>query len=206
MTPPDIDAIKINRATFSPLALRYAILEPLRYLFFRAAPPELRYSGNPAETKIVICAKNSMVEETPVQIKPRILLGGGGYVFNRAGLTDNMSSQAPMTESFGAIDSQNMLIVQGSNTLVIEAADEGVALLLADMASNFITWSSPHICNTFGFKTFGFPLQVSSVEMDKEDKEKFTASIGIPWVFESRWKIKEDALKLKDFFISIDAS
>jgi hypothetical protein len=202
----DIINPRIDRTVFSPLSLRHAILEPLRYLFNRVAPPDLKYSSDPAETKILIGTKGDKNSEDKTQLKPRILLSGGTYSFNRAGLTDNMSEQLPFVETGGKIDSSNALMVRGACTLLIEAEEEGVVLLLTDMASNFLTWSAPHICATFGFKDFGFPLTVQNAEMDTEDTEKYQATIMIPWIYESRWRIKEDALLLKDFFLNISNS
>lgn len=203
----DIEDPKMNKAVFSPLTVRHAILEPVKYLFSRVAPPDLRYSCDPKETKIVIDTKNSKNQDTITQNKPRILLSAGAYSFSRSGLTDNMAQQAPFDITGGNLDSINMLMVSGNSTLLIEAEEEGVALLMADMASNFVTWSAPHICNTFGFKNFGFPLSVSDCQMEtSDDTEKFRVTIGIPWIFESHWTLKEDALKLKDFIFSLTAT
>lgn len=202
----DVEDSNINNAVFSPLTVRHAILEPLRYLFTIAAPPELRYSCDPVETKIVIDTKNDKNEDTVTQGKPRVLVSVGSYSFNRSGLTDNMAEQIPFDVTGGTLDSKNMLMVRGQSTVLVEASEEGVALLIADMASNFVTWSEPHICSTFGFKNFGFPLSVSDTQMETEDTEKFRVTIGIPWTFESSWTLREDALKLKEFFFNISAS
>ncbi len=206
MTQPTISTSRINNTVFSPLTIRHAIQEPLRYLFSRVGPPELRYSNDPEQTKIVIGTKNDKTADTVTQHKPRLLVSVGAYTFNRSGLTDNMSEQQPFTLTGGRLDSKFTLMVSGQSTILIESEEEGTTLLLADMASNFVTWSSQLICDTFGFKNFGYPLTVSNCEMDTEDTEKYSVTIGIPWIFESSWALKEDALQLREFFLNITAT
>lgn len=194
---------RIPVSVFSPLTVRHALLEPLRYLFSVVPPEDLKYDSDPSKTKIVIEAKNTKFQDTAVQKKPRVIVDIGGYQFDRAGLTDNLSSKEPFFSTGGRTDSEHMLMVQGVSQVILQGEDEGVVLMLADMASNFITWSSPHICSTFGFKVFGLPLRVSSCEMDMEDQERFTVTIQVPWVRETRWAVKEDAIQLKKFFLTL---
>jgi len=133
-------------------------------------------------------------------------LNVGAYQFTRPGLTDNLVEQTPLHLTGGKLDNIHMNLVQGQSMLLVEASDEGVALLLADMVSNFVTWSSQHVCDTFGFKNFGLPLSVSDCEMDTEDTEKYRVTIRVPWMMESFWTLKEDALGLKEFFLQLNAS
>ncbi len=194
---------RIPVSVFSPLTIRHAMLEPLRYLFSKVPPEDLRYDPDPEKTKIVIEAKNTKFQDTVTQKKPRVIVDIGSYQFTRTGLSDNMTSKKPFFETGGCTDSQHMLMVQGVSQVIIQGEDEGVVLMMADMASNFITWSSPHICSTFGFKVFGLPLTVSGCEMDQEDQERFMVTLQIPWMRETRWSVKEDALELKKFFLTL---
>jgi hypothetical protein len=196
-------APKFDKTVFSPFMLRATFLDTLVYFFSRTPMQELRYSVDPEQTKIVIDTTDNKNSGELVQNKPRILVNTGGYMISRMGLTDSLAERNPDAPYVGAIDNRNIVMVRGAGTILVEAAEEGVALMLSDMVSCLFTWNVQAICNTFGFKDFGFPLQVSQPMPAKEDVEKYQVSIHIPWVFESAWSQKEDALRMKEYFAAI---
>jgi len=96
-----------------------------------------------------------------------------------------------------------MILLQGQVQILIQARHEGTCEILADMVSHFIAWTIPYLCNTQGFKTIGFPI-ISPCTPAKEDSEIFEVSIGVPWTMEEHWGTANDALKLKDFFMTLE--
>jgi hypothetical protein len=134
---------------------------------------------------------------------PRILVGRGTYNIGKVGLTDNLAESKGIFESFGGSNRINMVQISGTIQIVIEARNEGTCELVTDMVSHFIVWSRPLLCDTQKFNEFGLNMQVSDCQPDKEDTEKFKTVITIPYLTEEHWTVKQDALKLKGFFIEL---
>lgn len=194
---------KVDPTRFSPLNIHYAVLEPLRYLFSFVPPENLRYHPDPKQTKIIIRSVNDKHDEDAIQSLPRILLNRGSYQVGKTGLSDNLAEGKSSSETGGLKKSKHSVFVRGMCAITIEASEEGVAELIADMVQHFIVWSKPHICNTFGFKEFGMPLSVSEPQMDTEDTEKFKIIISIPYLKEDSWKVDEDAVKIQGFLTQL---
>ena len=194
---------KFDAKTFSTLTPRIAILEPLRYLFGRSFNPDFTWDPDPEKTKIIIRSENDQIADEIAQNKPRIIYSDSGFRMDRPGLTDNMAEKRPLHLTGGRGDSTHILLISGQSRLVVESKHEGVTLLLMDMVMNFITWTEPFICNTFGFKGMGLPASVSGPSMSKENEDKYSCTMILPWSVETSWRVEEDALKLREFFLEL---
>lgn len=190
---------------FSPLLISHLLIKPLQYFFSFYAGPDLAYDSDPEKTKIEIGAYNDL-HKIPIQMKPRILVNRGNFEVGKVGLTDNLAEGKKLFQTKGLTDVTNMVMINGTATVTIEARQEGTLELMTDMVAHFLVWSRPFICNTQGFKNFAMPLSVSQPTLGKEDKELFQATIMIPWTMEEHWNVKSDALKLNDFFLELKGS
>ena len=190
---------------FSPLLLTNLIVKPLRYFFSYYAGENLKYDSDEKVSRIEIGSVNDF-NKIPLQIKPRILVNRGGFTYTHVGLTDNLLSAKASTDTKGLVDRSNMMLVQGQAMVIIESKNEGSVELLTDMATHFLVWSAPYICNTQGFKSFATPLGVGAPEVADEDREKFQVQITVPYLMEETWNINSDALKLNDFYFELAKS
>lgn len=197
------DFVEIKNAKFSPLMVTKAVLDTLRYFFRTFSIPELRWSPDEKETMIVIDTFNNIIGQDEIQKKPRILIRRDPYVMNKTSLSGDLVEAAPMDIMKGKRHTKHMNLIDGSVTIAIEAYNEGTAELLADAVSHFIAWSSDHICNQFRFKKFGYPMSVSEVSMDRENREKFKIVLSMSYTTETCWVLDEDALKLRGLFIDL---
>lgn len=190
---------------FSPLLITNLLIWPLRYFFSHYAGDDNKYDSDPKITKIEIGAVNDF-HKIPVQTKPRVIINRGNYEVRGVGLTDNLAEAETLATTKGLINRNNMVFINGMATIAIEARQDGTVELLADMVSHFIVWSRPYICNTQGFKNFGLPLGVTSATVGKEDKEIFTVTISVPYTMEEQWTVKNDGLKLNNFYTNLASS
>lgn len=186
---------------FSPLLISNLIIQPLRY-FFHNYPvnDDLIWDVDPKKTKMDIGAINDY-HKLPLQEKPRILVDRGAYTISNTGLSDDLAVGKSVFETKGVENRINMVFIQGTATLLLEARQEGTVELLADAVSHFLIWTKPYICESQGFKKFFIPAQVSSPRPSKEDKEIFQVVVSGPWLMEEQWNVRTDALKLNQFFI-----
>lgn len=177
----------------------------MQYFFSFYAGSDLQYDSDPEKTKIEIGAYNDL-HKIPIQVKPRILINRGNFEVGKVGLTDNLAQGKRLFETKGLTDFTNMVLINGTATITVEARQEGTIELITDMVSHFLVWSRPFICNTQGFKNFALPLSVSAPTLGKEDKELFQTTIMIPYQMEEHWNVKSDALKLNDFYLTLSKS
>jgi len=189
-------------SSFSPLLVSKLIIEPLRYFFSNYTKDyDLVWDSDEKVRTIEVDHLNNF-HKIAIQKNPRVLIGRGDYQINKVGITDNLAEALPATLN-GSDDRINMVLVSGSAQIVIEARNQGTCDLISDMVSHFIIWSRPFLCDTQGFKEFGLPMVVSDCTPDQEDKEKFKVVISIPYLMEEKWTIRQEALSLKSFFISM---
>lgn len=192
---------------FSPLTTPALILAPLRYFFSTyGAPNNLTWSEDPHESKIEIDYYNNL-HKVPIQEKPRILVDRGGYAITKTGITDNLASGKAFSETQGLEDRINFIFYQGTAQIFIEARQQGVCELITDMATHFIVWSRPMLCDTQGFKEFGMPMQVGGCQLTEgsaEDGLKFQVEIGVPYIKEEHWRVRNDGVLLKAVNVMVD--
>lgn len=123
----------------------------------------------------------------------------------RVGISDNLSEGKASNQTLGLKDNTYLNRLSGNIQVLIEARSEGLVERLTDLTEHFLSWSSPLVCDTQGFHTFGKDLTISPCTPNKEDTEIFQVSIGIPWMKEERWAMKTDGVILKQFLINLSA-
>ena len=187
---------------FSPNFVSTLIIKPLQYFFANYAPAAYKYSDDPKETKIDISSINNY-NKIAIQEKPRILVDRGDYLITNSGLSDSMAEAKPKSISFGLDPRTNMIFVNGTSKILIEARNEGTCELIADMVSHFIVWTRPYICDSQGFKNFALPMGVSSCNPSKEDTEIFQVTIQAPYLIEELWQVSDDSIKINGFIQSL---
>lgn len=189
---------------FSPLIVHAIVLTVLRYFFKNCPREELRWSEDPKESNIVIETVNNIInKDNEIQKKPRILFSRGAYTIQKTSLTGDLVDGKAAVDTYGLKHSSHMNLVGGQISIIIEAYEEGVCELLADMVATFFTWSSDHICNTYRFKKFGYPLFVQECTLDEENKEKFKIVVSTEYLTETSWELREDAIKLKGLYLDL---
>lgn len=191
---------EIQKPQMSPVFLGSTILTPLRYYFSHYAGADLKWDSEYDKTKIDISSAFDINKKTS-EFKPRILVARGGYVVSTTGLTDNLAESEQMVNTYGLTKAKYLLLTSGECTLKIQAWQEGTCQRIADHLHHFISWTSHLLCNTQGFKKFGFPLQVSDIGLNKEDKEIFEIMVSIPWTKEEMWTIENDANKISNILV-----
>lgn len=184
---------------FSPLLISNSIIHPLRYFFSNYATVDLKYNNDEKISLIDISVINDF-HKSSLEQKPRILVSRGSFVITQTGLTDNLAAGKTLFQTKGIQDNTNMVFINGTATILIEARQEGTVELITDMVSHFLVWSKPFLCNTQGFKSFAIPMQISEPRVLQEDSEIFQVSISVPYTMEEQWNVKSDALKLNEFF------
>lgn len=187
---------------FSPNFIEALLVKPLKYFFSSYAPPELTYDEDEKLSSIDISAISDFNKEA-TQLKPRILVDRGNFVIQGVGVSDNMAEQTSQYSTFGLTKKKNMVIISGQAKIIVEARNRGTCELVTDIVTHFYAWSKPFICDSQGFKNFGIPMQVSECSQSKEDTEIFQVNIGLPYVMEELWEVNDDALKLKNFFLTL---
>lgn len=190
---------------FSPAFLSALIVDPLRYLYASYAPQELSWSPDPLTSEIEIDTINNFNKQV-IQAKPRILISRGQYSINPTGLTDNLAYSPDSRTLKGLKDNTNFLLINGVSQILIEARNEGTCEKIVDITSHFLSWMTPLIADSQGFKLFGLPMNVSGCTPNREDTEIFQCTINIPWSKEEQWKVANDGVDLKKFIFSISPS
>jgi hypothetical protein len=187
----------------TPIQVGRLILEPIRYFFANRNPDgEMWWDADPKKTKIDISMVNDATKELPDH-GMQILVDRGAFRVSKTGISDNMMDGKPMSETKGLQDRRSLLFAQGSATVIIKARSEGTVEILTDMVFHILQWSRPHIADIQGFKDFGLPMDVSSPRPVKPDVECFEVQISVPYMIEDAWQSNNDALKLRDLFLSI---
>jgi len=193
---------------FSPLVVTKLIVLPLRYFFSTyTGGYDLHWDKDEKKSTIEIGGINDF-HKVPLQLLPRILVDRGDYQIIKTGLTDNMAQRfIPAGTTVNNNDDRiNMVFIQGQAQIIIEARNKGTCELVTDMVSHFIVWSRPFLCDTQGFKEFGLPMTVTTCSPDKEDTDKFKVIISFPYMMEEEWTVRQEALGLKGFFLSMTAT
>jgi hypothetical protein len=188
---------------FSPLLVTDLIVKPLRYFFTHyAKQANLIWDENEKKRTIEVATINDF-HNVKLEAAPRVLVGRSTYQINKTGLTDNLVESKSIEQLKGKSDRTNMVFIQGSIQIIIEAREEGTCELITDMVSHFIIWSRPLLCDTQGFNELGIPMQVGECTPDKDSSEKFKVVINLPFIMEEDWRVNQDALKIKDFFVEM---
>lgn len=190
---------------FSPAFLTSLIIEPLRYLYTHYGPQELAWSADEKVSTIEIDSINNFNMKA-IQAKPRILIGRGQYSINPTGLSDNLAQSPDARTLMGLKNNTNMLLIQGVCQIMIEARNEGTCEKIVDVTSHFLSWMTPLLSDSQGFKMFGLPMNISPCTPSKEDTEIFQCTINIPWAREEHWKVVNDGIDLKRFILSLSKS
>ena len=189
---------------FSPLIIHAIMLTVLRYFFRNCPREELRWDEDVKKTHVIIETVNNIINlDDEYQKKPRILITRGPYTIQKTSLTGDLVEGKAAQDTFGLKQSTHMNLIGGQIVVTIEASEEGTCELLADMVSTFMTWSSDHICNTYRFKKFGYPMYVQDCQLDEENKEKFKIVVSTEYLTETSWELREDAIKLKGLYLDL---
>lgn len=187
----------------TPIRIGQLILEPIKYFFKNYAPAaHLSWDPDPKKSKIDISLVNDANKEN-IDHDMQILVDRGTIQVSKTGLSDNMAIQETAELTKGLNQRTNFLIYSGQAQIIIKARTEGNAEILADIVMHVLQWSRPHICDTLGFKDFALPMTISNTELTKTDVEVFQISISVPYVLEELWESSNDALKLRQFFLSL---
>jgi hypothetical protein len=189
-------------SSFSPLLVSKLVILPLRYFFSNYAKAYDLVWDEDEKIRTIEVGHMNDYHQIAIQKNPRVLISRGDYQINKVGITDNLAEALP-SQLHGSDDRVNMVLISGNAQIIIEARQQGTCEILADMVSHFITWSRPFLCDTQGFKEFGLPMVVSDCTPDQEDKEKFKVVISIPFMMEEKWTVRQEALSLKSFFVSL---
>ena len=187
---------------FSPNFIEALLIKPLKYFFANYAGSSLAYDDDEKKSLIDISSISDFNKEA-VQRKPRILVDRGTYQIDRVGFSDSMAEAKSPFATYGLKDQKNMVLINGQAKIIVEARNRGTCELVTDMVTHFYVWSKPFLCNSQGIKNFGVPMLVSECVQDKEDTEIFQVSISFPYVLEELRQVNDDALKLKDFYMTI---
>ncbi len=189
---------------FSANFIEALLVKPLKYFFSNYAPAELRFNEDEKVSSIDISSMSDFNKEA-TQKKPRILVDRGPFRIDGVGLSDNMAEKESAFTTLGLTVQKNMVLINGQAKIIVEARNRGTCELVADMVTHFYVWSKPFLCDSQGIKNFGVPMQVSECVQGREDTEVFQVSISFPYVMEELWKANDDALKLKNFYLTITA-
>ena len=188
---------------FSPILTSSLIINPLRY-FFATYTSQYGFLWDPNE-KISTMEIGSVNDfnEIPLQQKPRILVNRGTYVLSKAGLSDNRLDGKDLFATGGLDNKKNTIWINGQASITIETTNEGTCEMLTDMVSVFLVWARPLICSTQGFNELGLPMQISECVVNREDREKFTATLTFPYVVEQQWRVDLDPIKFKSMLVNL---
>jgi hypothetical protein len=190
---------------FSPSFVSTLLVKPLRYFFENYAGSDYRYSDDPKETKIEIASANNYFR-LPLQEQPRIIVDRGDFVINGVGLSDNLAESDGTKANLGLTNRTNFVLISGTAQITVQSRNEGTCELITDMVSHFFIWSRPLICDTQGFKQFAQPVSVSRCQQTKDDTEVLENTISFPWMMEEAWTVRDDALKLKSYYMNMSQS
>jgi hypothetical protein len=194
---------------FTPVDIAHLIIAPLRYYFKTYTFPQNFVWNEDPNLRTVEIAEVNDFHKITLNERPRILVDRGSYQINKTGLSDNLAWGARMKDTQGLQKKVNFLLYTGMATITIEARQEGVCDLLADLCTHFIAWTRPMICDTQNFKEFGLPMSVSNcAPTGPEDDEKFQVVVNLPYIKEEEWIVRDDGIILKNILanISVDGS
>lgn len=190
---------------FSPALISASILAPLRYFFKTYGGKfNLTWSEDEKLRQIEIADAHDF-NKIAIGERPRILVSRGSYQINGVGIADNLAEAPDFVQTKGNIKRINMALYEGTAQMIIEARNKGTCEVITDMATHFLAWSRPDICDTQGFKTFALPMSVSDcAPTQPEGDVKFQVTVGIPYMKEEQWQINRDGIALKGILASLD--
>lgn len=190
---------------FTPIIIPALILEPLRYFFETYGPSihkgQFVWKEDEKERTVDLDYTENFYR-IPLEDRPRIIVDRGQFSVNKVGLSDNLAEQHTFHHTQGLKNRINMMFYAGQATVTVEARHKGSCELVADMATHFILWTRPELCDSQGFKEFGLPMNVSPCsQVTRENDVKFQVQIGLPWMREEHWRVRNDGVKIKDLLI-----
>lgn len=191
---------------FSSGLIAPLIIEPLRYYFSNYTSTTGQVWDEDEKKRTIDIGESYDFKKVPMQQKPRIIVTRGPYLISKVGLTDNLAEARSIRETAGNKDHISMLFYSGTATISIETRNKGTCELLADMASHFIVWTRPILCDSQGWKEFGLNMAVSDIDVVMDETpgvEKFRCNISVPWMREEHWKIQNDGIALKAIISNI---
>lgn len=186
---------------FQPSYLPSKIINALRYFYQKYSTPELKWDEDPLKTTVIIDEIDNFTQKT-IQALPRILVSRGQYSIRPTGLSDNMSESNAVKVNRGNINQKRFLSIEGVSQVLIEASNKGTVEKLVDMSTHFLSWASPIIANSEGFKGFGLPMAVSPCTPSKEDTETFQCTLNLPWSREESFIYSEEGKGLNGFTLN----
>jgi hypothetical protein len=189
---------------FSPLLVSSLIIEPLRYFFENYAKESGLVWDEDEKIRTIEIDSENNYNTISTETNPRILINRGSFRIGKTGISDNLAESNGIYANKGQSNRTNLVFITGQARITIEAAKEGTCELIADMVSHFLIWSVPFLCSSQNFKEFGIPMEVSECQPDKENVEKFKIVISIPYMMEEDWVVRQDSMKLKDFFLTVN--
>jgi hypothetical protein len=148
---------------------------------------------------------SSDFHKVALQEKPRIIVDRGSYMVQKSGLSNSMMNQKTFGETGGLIDRTSMYFAQGAATLTIDSRQKGTCEMITELASRFLSWSSPLLCSSLGFKELGLPLSVSPCQITNPEGEgeMFTVMVTLPYMKEDVWRVFQDGIKFKSFLLEV---
>lgn len=188
---------------FNPSYLPSILTEVIRYFFYNYASPDLKWDKDIVKTQVFIDEIDKFNKDS-VQGLPRILISRGQYSIMPSGLSDNLAESKTLRENRGDIKEHRVLLLEGVSQILIEATNKGTTEKMVDMATHFLSWASPIISNTKGFKKFGLPMAVSPCTPLREDVEIFQCTLNIPWSREEIFIYSETGKTLTSFDFKIN--
>lgn len=186
---------------FQPSYLPAKIIKALRYFYQAYSTSELKWDEDPLKTTVIIDEIDNFTQKT-IQALPRILVSRGQYNINPTGISDNMSESRSTAVNKGNINQKRFLTIEGVSQVLIEATNKGTVEKLVDMSTHFLSWASPIIANSEGFKRFGLPMAVSPCTPAKEDTEMFQCTLNLPWSREESFVYSEVGKGLSGFNVN----
>lgn len=197
----------MNQEHFNPLKVSRSILIPIRALFTHYAPDHLKYNKDPSETKILIDTANNF-HGVKIETQPRILINRGAYMVASRSIDEDLAVSKSAFETKGLLDKKSLSFIQGQATITIEARDEGVCELITNMVSSYLHMASHLIAREYGFTSFARPMNVGSCApfQDAEQDTSFRVVITLPYETQDMWRIRQDAIKIKEIDLQVSES
>lgn len=183
------------------------IIQPLRY-HFSVYTKDLNLIWDEDEKKRTIEIGEAYdFNRVALQMIPRITVSRGGFGVSKVGVSDNLAQSQAFSATGGRKNSINMVFYQGAASITIEARNKGTCELVTDLVTHFTVWTRPILCDSQGWKEFGLPLNVSDIQTVQDEDPgipKFQVNIQVPWIKEEHWRVKTDAVVLKEIILNVN--
>lgn len=177
-----------------------AIILPLRYYFSTYTNGANLLWTEDDNTRTIDIEESYDFNKTSIQEKPRIVVTRGSFGVQKTGITENLAEARPIAQVGGIGEATNFIMYQGMAQILIEARQKGTCELIADMVTHFILWTKPILCQTQGWKEFGYPLSVGDcigVQDEDPNLTKFQVQLQVPWQKEEMWYVRNDGPALR---------